>query len=65
LAMPLSTLDRRCPGGQSIPIEERPRAELFDALPVGVWNPAFDVTPAELVSAWVTEEGVWRSIPPA
>jgi len=25
-----------------------------------VYNPAFDVTPAELISAWVTERGVWQ-----
>ena len=63
VAMPLSTLDRGCATGASIPIEERPAAELFDALPVAVWNPAFDVTPAELIDAWITEQGVWRSIP--
>jgi methylthioribose-1-phosphate isomerase len=62
VAMPLSSLDRSCPDGASIPIEERPPAELFDALPVGVWNPAFDVTPAALITAWVTEEGVWRTL---
>lgn len=63
VAMPLSTLDRACPTGADIPIEERPAAELFDALPVEVWNPAFDVTPAELVTAWITEEGVLDAIP--
>ena len=63
VAMPLSTLDRACPDGDAIPIEERDPAELFDALPVQVWNPAFDVTPAALVTAWVTEEGVWRVLP--
>lgn len=63
VAMPLSTLDRRCASGQDIPIEQRPAAELFDALPVDVWNPAFDVTPAELITAWVTEVGVWSVIP--
>ncbi len=63
VAMPLSTLDRQCPDGAAIPIEERPGAELFDALPVQVWNPAFDVTPAALITAWITEEGVWRVLP--
>ncbi len=63
IAMPTSTLDRGCPSGSSIPIEERPASELFDALPVGVWNPAFDVTPADLIDAWITEDGVWRAIP--
>jgi len=59
VAMPLSTLDRDCPSGAHIPIEERPGAELFSGLEVSVWNPAFDVTPADLITAWVTEEGVW------
>lgn len=63
VAMPLASLDRRCPDGASIPIEERPGAELFDALPVAVWNPAFDVTPAQLISAWITEAGIWRVLP--
>jgi len=60
IGMPMSTLDRVCPTGADIPIEERPAKELFSALPdIGVWNPAFDVTPAELITAWVSEEGVW------
>lgn len=60
IGMPMSTLDRSCPTGADIPIEERPAAELFSALPdIGVWNPAFDVTPATLITAWVSEEGVW------
>jgi len=61
IAMPMSTLDRNCPTGQNIPIEQRPATELFPTeLPgVEVWNPAFDVTPAELITAWVSEEGVW------
>ena len=37
--------------GADIPIEERPAAELFSGLEgVEVWNPAFDVTPAELIT---------------
>ncbi len=63
VAMPTSALDRSCGTGAAIPIEERPAAELFDAVPVEVWNPAFDVTPAGLVTAWVTEEGIWEAIP--
>lgn len=61
IAMPMSTLDRNCPTGADIPIEQRPGKELFpEQLPgVEVWNPAFDVTPAELVTAWVSEEGIW------
>ena len=65
IAMPMSTLDRATPDGGHIPIEERPGVELFSGLPLGpgtglaVWNPAFDVTPASLITAWVSEEGVW------
>jgi methylthioribose-1-phosphate isomerase len=56
VAAPLSTIDPATPDGSSIPIEERDPAELVadgDA-----FNPAFDVTPAELVTAIVTEAGV-------
>jgi methylthioribose-1-phosphate isomerase len=62
---PLSTFDPRCPHGDAIPIEERAEHEVTRPLgaraaPPGVraFNPAFDVTPAELVSAIVTERGV-------
>lgn len=66
VAMPSSTLDRRCPTGDDIPIEQRDPAEVRGHGGV-VWapadtpvdNPAFDVTPAALVSGWVTEHGVW------
>ena len=58
--MPMSTLDRCCHSGRDIPIEERPAGELFTGLDgVKVWNPAFDITPAELITAWVSEDGVW------
>ncbi len=66
VAVPTSTLDPATPTGADIPIEERPAAEVRgygDAVwapPVEVRNPAFDVTPAALVSAWITEEGPWR-----
>jgi methylthioribose-1-phosphate isomerase len=67
VAMPSSTLDRRCPTGDEIVIEERGPEEvrgvqgvLIAPEQVGVWNPAFDVTPAELISGWVTEHGIWR-----
>jgi methylthioribose-1-phosphate isomerase len=56
VAAPLSTIDPGTPDGSSIPIEERDPAEVVaegDA-----FNPAFDVTPAELVTAIVTEAGV-------
>jgi methylthioribose-1-phosphate isomerase len=56
VAAPTSTIDRACPSGSEIEIEERAPAEV---LPGGCCrNPAFDITPAELVSALVTERGV-------
>ncbi len=65
---PLSTLDERCPDGSAIPIEERAAHEVTHplgvaAVPAGVraFNPAFDVTPAELVSAFVCERAVVRT----
>jgi methylthioribose-1-phosphate isomerase len=56
VAAPLSTVDAATPDGAAIPIEERDPGEVVadgDA-----FNPAFDVTPAELVTAIVTEAGV-------
>ena len=66
IAMPTTTLDRHCPTGGQIPIEERPPKEIrsVQGHPVApndipVWNPSFDVTPAHLIHGWVTEMGVW------
>lgn len=65
VAVPRSTLDPACPDGASIPIEERDAAEVRGhgevvwAADVDVFNPAFDVTPAGLVTAWITEDGPW------
>src|SRR5919106_2812590 len=56
---PTSTIDRDTPTGAEIPIEERDGAELSARF--AARNPAFDVTPAELVSAIVTELGVHRA----
>jgi methylthioribose-1-phosphate isomerase len=56
---PGSTLDPATPDGDSIPIEERPPAEVSTRFPAR--NPAFDVTPAELITAIVTEAGVHRA----
>jgi methylthioribose-1-phosphate isomerase len=56
---PSSTLDPATPDGSAIPIEERDPAELTDRFPAR--NPAFDVTPAQLITAIVTENGVHRS----
>jgi len=55
---PTSTIDPRTPSGAGISIEERAGTELTGRFKA--YNPAFDVTPAELVSAIVTERGVHR-----
>jgi methylthioribose-1-phosphate isomerase len=55
---PTSTLDPGTPTGAEIPIEERDGAEVTHRFPVR--NPAFDVTPASLITAIVTELGVHR-----
>ena len=66
VAAPISTLDLSIPSGEQIPIEERPQEEVTHiggvriAPEVAVANPAFDVTPARLVTAIITERGVAR-----
>ncbi len=66
---PLATLDRDCPDGSQIEIEQRPADEVRalagqPVAPAGapVHNPAFDVTPAKLIDALVTEAGVVRHL---
>ena len=68
VACPLSTIDRSTADGSGIPIEERPAEEVTHchgkrvaAEGVKVRNPAFDVTPAELVGVLATEMGVVHS----
>ncbi|MCB8931860.1 MAG: S-methyl-5-thioribose-1-phosphate isomerase [Fimbriimonadaceae bacterium] len=68
VAAPSSTLDPSLADGESIPIEERGAEELCEiegvrVAPTGcpVFNPAFDVTPAALIEAIVTEQGVHRA----
>ena len=56
---PTTTLDPDAPTGAAIPIEERDGAEVTARFPAR--NPAFDVTPAALVAAIVTERGVHRA----
>jgi methylthioribose-1-phosphate isomerase len=56
---PTSTLDPSLPTGDAIPIEERHASEVTARF--AARNPAFDVTPAELVAAIVTERGVHRA----
>jgi methylthioribose-1-phosphate isomerase len=62
---PTSTIDAATPDGAAIPIEERAAQEVTGwrgvrTAPDGVeaWNPAFDITPAELITAIVTDRGV-------
>ena len=56
VAAPVSTLDPDTASGAEIPIEERDPAEVASGVPA--FNPAFDVTPAELVTSIFTEAGV-------
>jgi len=60
VAAPTSTIDPATPDGTSVRIEERPAAEVTTFAPpeTDAWNPAFDVTPARLVTALITEHGV-------
>lgn len=67
VACPLSTIDMSIASGADIPIEERSSDEVtgfrecqWAAEGVQVRNPAFDVTPAELVTALITEKGIVR-----
>jgi len=74
VAAPTSTIDMACPGGEDIPIEARageevrhvggldrrgvPAAVAIAPEATAVANPAFDVTPARLITGIVTERGV-------
>jgi methylthioribose-1-phosphate isomerase len=67
VAAPLSTIDLNCPTGDEIPIEERNIREITHVKDIqlapegiGVANPAFDVTPNDLIAGIVTEKGVAR-----
>jgi methylthioribose-1-phosphate isomerase len=69
VAAPLSTIDFAAVDGAAIVVEHRPAAEVtsFAGCPVApagsaAYNPAFDVTPAELVTALVTERGLARPV---
>jgi methylthioribose-1-phosphate isomerase len=57
---PTSTVDPATPSGAEIPIEERAGEEISSRFPAR--NPAFDVTPAELITAIVTEQGVRQPV---
>lgn len=67
VAAPLSTIDRMLATGADIPIEERGaeeihtlNEELICPAGIGFYNPAFDVTPAQYITAIITEKGVAR-----
>lgn len=68
IASPLSTFDTNCRCGADIPIEERAADEVrkigdkwLTPPDANVWNPAFDVTPSELIAGIITECGVIRA----
>jgi methylthioribose-1-phosphate isomerase len=69
---PQTTVDMNCAHGGDIPVEERKPEEVrgvrgaFGAVEwsmrdAPVWNPAFDVTPADLVTAWILDKGVFTN----
>ncbi|KAL5204457.1 hypothetical protein ABZP36_009328 [Zizania latifolia] len=72
VAAPVTSIDLSLPSGEQIVIEERPPKELLNsegglgkqvvASGISVWNPAFDVTPANLITAIITEKGVVTKI---
>ncbi|MHB8780544.1 MAG: S-methyl-5-thioribose-1-phosphate isomerase, partial [Candidatus Geothermincolia bacterium] len=69
VAAPISTIDPSIPDGAAIPIEERDASEVrccggIATAPEGVdvRNPAFDVTPAELIRGIITEAGVVKEV---
>jgi methylthioribose-1-phosphate isomerase len=71
VAAPLSTVDFATPSGAAIVVEHRDAAEVtgFAGTPVApagseAYNPAFDVTPPDLITALVTERGVVRPVTP-
>jgi methylthioribose-1-phosphate isomerase len=69
VAAPSSTFDLAIATGDAIAIEERDSREVTHGFGrqtapdgIGVFNPAFDVTPAELIHAFVTEKGIIRPV---
>jgi methylthioribose-1-phosphate isomerase len=65
VAAPVSTVDLKLASGEDIPIEERDPSEvthhggrLLAPAGVNVWNPAFDITPHNLITAIITDKGV-------
>jgi methylthioribose-1-phosphate isomerase len=69
VAAPATTFDLSIASGREIPIEQRPGEEVTNGFDkptapadVNVYNPAFDVTPAELIAAIITDRGVVRPV---
>jgi methylthioribose-1-phosphate isomerase len=69
VAAPTTTFDLTIDSGEQIPIEERSRDEITHGFGrqtapdgVGVYNPAFDVTPARLITAIITERGLIQPV---
>ena len=60
IALPRSTIDSSTPTGDAIPIEERGADEVSAAPGANVYNPAFDVTPAENIAGIITDKGLLR-----
>ncbi|KAF7995667.1 hypothetical protein HCN44_006774 [Aphidius gifuensis] len=67
IAAPQTSIDFSISSGEHIPIEERPDREMthlndqrIAAAGIQCWNPAFDVTPANLITGIITEVGVYR-----
>jgi methylthioribose-1-phosphate isomerase len=69
VAAPSSTFDRAIPDGRAIPIEQRDPREVTHGFgrqtapdEIEVYNPAFDVTPADLIAGIITERGIVRPV---
>ncbi len=67
VAAPSSSIDLDTPEGSLIPIEQRDEGEVAGWLGsrtapvgVGIWNPAFDMTPAELITSIITDKGIFK-----
>jgi len=67
VAAPYTTIDLSLEKGEDIPIEERSDKEIkfiygkqISPLNVDVWNPAFDVTPSELITGIITDKGIFK-----